>query len=238
MYDNQHRKYAEMRQILLILTVLNVPGWSQPAQQPAQPPVPLENVWMALLKVALPTILGAGLGAGITLYGLRQNNKHTAAENAANREHQFRLETAKDKIAAEAKSRDSRWSFRRDVYVNLINATTNMIHGQLGLMTCAQLYSRSNDTSDLNQAKESVKRQTKAVEEFLTSLELAPLAVADSLRTAFQSRKPRLPNVDLRQPDAERTLQETVADFRRFLLLIQEGGRKHLWGMAKTEPET
>ena len=68
-----------MRRILLVLTFMSFAAWSQPAQQQAQPPIPVriemppESVWMVLLKVVLPTVLGVALGSGITLYGMRQN---------------------------------------------------------------------------------------------------------------------------------------------------------------------
>ena len=84
-----------MRRVLLVLTAISFAGWSQPAQQPTQAPIPVkiemptENIWVALLKVVLPTVLGAGLGAGITLYGIRQNNKHELEK--LNREHSFAL---------------------------------------------------------------------------------------------------------------------------------------------------
>src|ERR1035438_4989921 len=110
-----------MRRFWLIITVLSFAGWSQPPQQQAQPPIPVtiemppESIWTALLKVVLPTILGAGLGAGITLYGLRQTNKHNATENMANREHQLAVEVAKAEIAAKHRSQDNRRSEERRV---------------------------------------------------------------------------------------------------------------------------
>src|ERR1039457_1382858 len=72
-----------MRRILLVLTCLSVPGWSQPSsQQPVQPPIvvkvemPPESIWTTLLKLAIPTILGAGLGAGSALLGVRLTHKY------------------------------------------------------------------------------------------------------------------------------------------------------------------
>jgi cytochrome c-type biogenesis protein CcmE len=71
--------------------------------------MPPESVWMVLLKVVLATVLGVALGSGITLYGMRQNNKHNATENKANREHQLEVEIAKAEIAAKHRSNDRRW---------------------------------------------------------------------------------------------------------------------------------
>src|ERR1035438_5503634 len=125
-----------MRRIVLLFFALSVLGRSQTVQQLAQPPIvvkvemPSESAWTTLVKLVIPTILGAGLA----LYGVRQTNKHNTAENAANREHQLRLETAKAEIAVKYKSRDNRWEFRKDVYVNLIEATSDMIGRDLEIV--------------------------------------------------------------------------------------------------------
>src|ERR1039458_7775654 len=127
-----------MRRLFLILTVLSVPGWSQlSAQQPAQPPIvvkvemPRTNPWVHLVELVVPGIIGAG----IAFLSAWLTNKRNAAENAANRENQLRVEIAKDRIAAEAKSRDNRWAFRKDVYVNLITATSGLIRAYSGIAT-------------------------------------------------------------------------------------------------------
>lgn len=73
--------------LLLMLTVLSVSGWSQPVQQQAQPPIvvqvqmPPTNPWVHFVELVVPGIIGAGLGAGLTLYGVRQTNRYHAAEN-------------------------------------------------------------------------------------------------------------------------------------------------------------
>jgi hypothetical protein len=78
-----------MRRFLLALTAFAFLGWSQPAQPQAQPPIVINNVqphegfWTGLLKLAIPTIAGAALASGITLYGLK------ADENKANRQHEL-----------------------------------------------------------------------------------------------------------------------------------------------------
>src|ERR1019366_193506 len=45
------------------------------------------------------------------------------------------VENIKDEIAAQAKSRDNRWAFRKDVYVNLITATSGLIRAWSGVAT-------------------------------------------------------------------------------------------------------
>jgi hypothetical protein len=103
----------------------------QPAQPQAQPPIvinnnptPQDGFWAGVLKLAIPTILGAGLGSYITLYGLRENNKHNAAENKANRESLFNLEIAKAEIAAKYKSQDRRWEFRNPPQPPVLSCVT------------------------------------------------------------------------------------------------------------------
>src|ERR1022692_655263 len=60
------------------------------------------------------------------------------------------VESIKDQFAAQAKSRDNRWAFRKEIYVHLVNATSRLIRAEVGLMTCAQSYLKSNDPSELN----------------------------------------------------------------------------------------
>jgi hypothetical protein len=64
-----------MLRLFLTLTVLSVPGWSQPAQQPARPPIvvkleapivvkqdtPPTNPWVHLVGIVVPAIIGAGI---------------------------------------------------------------------------------------------------------------------------------------------------------------------------------
>jgi hypothetical protein len=45
------------------------------------------------------------------------------------------VEGIKDEIATQAKSRDNRWAFRKDVYVNLITATSGLIRAWSGVAT-------------------------------------------------------------------------------------------------------
>src|ERR1035438_5545614 len=173
-----------MRRFWLIITVLSFAGWSQPPQQQAQPPIPVtiemppESIWTALLKVVLPTILGAGLGAGITLYGLRQTNKHNATENMANREHQLAVEVAKAEIAAKHRSQDNRWAFRKDVYSGLIKSVSELIDIQSELLSGARAYGLNPDTPNakttwLEHQNQLVPRSRGAINELATLIRLS-----------------------------------------------------------------
>jgi hypothetical protein len=118
-----------MRRILVLFFALSVRGWSQLAQQPAQPPIvirvemPPTNPWTHLVELVVPGIIGAGLA----LLGGWLTNKNNAAANAANRQHASDVEKLKDDIAAEARSRDNRWAFRKEIYVNVITASTDLL---------------------------------------------------------------------------------------------------------------
>src|SRR5271157_449795 len=85
----------------------------------ASPPItvkvemPPQNSWMRLVEVVVPGLIGAG----IAFLGVWWTNRRNASENAANRAQQLELEAIKDRIAAEAKSRDNRWAFRKEVYL-------------------------------------------------------------------------------------------------------------------------
>src|ERR1039458_6161378 len=117
-----------MRRVLLTLFLISVSGWSQAAQQPAQPPIvvqvqmPPANPWMRLVELIVPGIIGAGLA----LFGVWLTNRNNARTNAANRQHQLDVEVAKAKIAAEYRSNDNRWEFRQAIYVGLVTSTSDV----------------------------------------------------------------------------------------------------------------
>ena len=139
-----------MRRFLLIITVISFAGWSQPAQQQAQPPIfvqiqtPRESIWAALLKLVIPTLLGAALGSGITLYGLDKNNKHNAAENRANRQHDL-----------EKLNREHSFTLKRDV---LMRVTQSLVQTLAALQSfqsarqTAEMYDLMGEKDDLEQA--------------------------------------------------------------------------------------
>lgn len=126
-----------MRRFFFIFSALSISAWSQqPAPAPAQAPIVVQvqmpptnptAPWVHFLELILPVLVGTGLGAGLAFYSVSRTNKHNSAENAANRHHQLDVEIAKAEIAAKYRSQDRRWEFRKDVYVNFINATTSLI---------------------------------------------------------------------------------------------------------------
>lgn len=78
--------------------------------------MPPESIWTTLVKLAIPTLLGAGLGAGLTLYGVGKTNKHNASENAANRKH-----------ALQMWDQQTRWTAKREHYEALVLGLTALL---------------------------------------------------------------------------------------------------------------
>jgi uncharacterized protein with von Willebrand factor type A (vWA) domain len=210
--------------------------------------MPTESILIMLLKVVLPTILGAGLGAGITLYGLRQNNKHNAAENKANRDHQLQVEIAKAEIAAKYKSQDRRWEFRKDVHVNVIKAASQVLDvaKRLGPKV-AELYTLQQQDKPFQPTALRVVTEVKSCFAQLQTAELdlelytaiAPLATADDvlpLLTTLEQDMRAEHTINLDSPDNSLAWTKDRTDRLTALIAkLQEAGRKDLWGTPETE---
>jgi len=203
--------------------------------------MPPESVWTMLFKVVIPTILGAGLGAGLALYGVRQTNKHNTAENAANREHQLRLETAKAEIAAKYKSQDNRWEFRKDVYVNLIEATSDMIGRDLEIVETFRSDGPQTDKSR-QMLEKAFAAHGLAAQTFVTYCNLAPLAMAYDVNALAQKVKALFTKLDFNSPECKSQLNEIVDGLKELIQALQAAGRKDLWDTpepkAKAEAAT
>jgi len=141
---------------------------------------------MHLVELVVPGIIGAGLA----LFGVWLTNKYNAATNAANRLHQLDVERIKDEIAAEAKSRDNRWAFRKDVYVKPITSTSNLALRVSALATTtSNIRHRSQEPQpalelSLNQTLNELLR---CQQDFFTQACLAPLAMADGITSVVQA---------------------------------------------------
>jgi hypothetical protein len=236
-----------MRRFSLVLTVFSLAAWCQPAQQQGQQPIvvqiqtPPENIWMSLLKVAVPTLLGAGLGAGITLYGLRQTNKHNAFENAANREHQLRVEIAKAEIAATYKSQGNRWEFRKDVYSTLITANHDVLKSLHAFARAAKLKTDPNE--GLRKLALTIVKDTKpqfaaGIKTLTTYAALAPLATADDVLPILTAASGEgFQQVNFDSPDVAAQIQSQLNALGDMLKRLQAAGRKDLWGTLVADKE-
>jgi hypothetical protein len=143
------------------------------------------------------------------------------------------VETIKDEIAAQAKSRDNRWAFRKDVYVSLLKATTELLHEYDGL----QEYHRqavSDDDAEIQRGAEQLAKLEliPKMREFYSCAYLAPLATADEIVAPIEeARKALLQCVDdpLDQ-QYQGSVSEIRASLRRLVGQLQQAGRKDLWG--------
>jgi hypothetical protein len=237
-----------MRRFLFTLTFISLAGWSQPAQPQAQPPIvvqvqmPPESIWTALLKLAIPTILAAIVGSGITFYGVWLTNKRNSTENEANRKHQLDIERAKDEIAAEAKSRDNRWAFRKDVYVKLITSAVGLaqlIEVRAGISQLQKSPLHPNNKADQSflteQAISSNDRFQTTVQEFVLHTYLARLAVADDVDDAIEAIRGKL-DLDFNSPTIQTQAEVAVNALIRLSHLLQAAGRKDLWAITEPVP--
>ena|ERR1017187_4810621 len=167
-----------MRRVLLTLFLISVSGWSQAAQQPAQPPIvvqvqmPPANPWMRLVELVVPGIIGAGLA----LFGVWLTNKNNATENEANRKHQF-----------EVNSRQKRWEFRKDVYTRLLVCLTGMMQNSLErsrLLNCRTLIDEK-DKATVNSISADLDSNNDSylvlLTEYYALFYLSTVATADAL---------------------------------------------------------
>lgn len=220
-----------MRKLILFTLLLGGLSWCQTATtQPAPPPIvlrvemPPTNLWVRVVELVIPGLIGAGSA----FLGVWLTNWRNAAENAANRAHQFELETAKDRIAAEAKSRDNRWNFRKDVYSDLIHKTVEIMGIYTNFQDLSQKILVGEEAKKMaNDLDAALFDQGKA---FWKLASLAPLARAEHvLPLAQQSQVKMFTKVD-RSRDIEPQINSRITAMTEFLSKLQDLGRKDLWG--------
>lgn len=146
------------------------------------------------------------------------------------------VETIKDEIAAQRKSQDNRWEFKKNIYVNLINATSDLIGYFVGQLPTAELNRRLESVTEEDKAK-IVERQTLLaqrfegfVNEFIRYSNLAPLATADSVVAALaQVESDVFGQIDFASPDCEAKAIEAKLALESLLLKLYASGRRDLW---------
>jgi hypothetical protein len=151
------------------------------------------------------------------------------------------VEGIKDEIAAQAKSRDNRWAFRKDVYVNLINATTDLIRFyadfRLTLMAAAAMdHNDPEATRHFDQERVEHWNQFRTVTDTLMRhLHLARLATADEVFPALeQTTKDLLTATDLYSLTPE-ALTSRIMSYFDLRTRLCDAGRKDLWGTPGDE---
>lgn len=227
-----------MRRFLLILTAITFSVWSQPTQQQAQPPIvvqvqmPPTNPWMHLVELVVPGIIGAGLA----LFGVWLTNKYNAATNAANRQHQLHLERMKDETAAQAKSRDNRWEFLKEVYVNLLNAATDLIDIYAQASSYAPRLSGPHSEQITLRFQSLTTAYKEALSRFLRHADVAPLALADEVAPLVSAATEQLRRpIDWQSPEVHTDFEAKAMAMKLLGEKLQTAGRKDLWGTPEVE---
>ena|SRR5450759_1794136 len=237
---------------LLMLTVISLAGWCQPAQLQAQPQsaakseIPPADPWVRLVELAVPGLVGIA-GA---LIGVLLTNRYNAATNEANRKHQLDVERVKAEIAAKYRSQDTQWAFRKDVYVNLITATSGLIRACSGVATnmseANRLKHEQIPLTDLRMAG-VIKRLNSDIDDyvahgnvFATYFSLSPLAIAEDVVPLVKSTWERFRELDLSSPLSSPELiaanmPEQLKTLGELLRRLQVAGRKDLWGTPEPE---
>src|ERR1017187_5622461 len=94
------------------------------------------------------------------------------------------VETIKDEIAAQAKSRDNRWAFRKEVYVNLITASHDLLKTLHNLNYAVKLKEDPNEAlrkRSKNTVEATMPELRASIKALTTYTTLAPLATADDV---------------------------------------------------------
>jgi hypothetical protein len=203
------------------------------------PPTSAPNSLIHFLELIIPAIVGTGVGAGLAFYGVSRTNSHNARENAANQEHQLQVEVAKAKIAAEYRSRDNRWEFRRTIYVALVTSISDvtLVLSQM-LNMIATNPSDSAVTPDIQkQIDEYADTLSTAFTTFGRNASLAPLATASGVNSSIMSQATQLLELAA-QPKTVKTIETLFASFSALQVALQVNGSKELWGESEPKSET
>jgi hypothetical protein len=156
------------------------------------------------------------------------------------------VESIKDEIAAQAKSRDNRWEFRKEVYVNLITATSGLIRAWSGVATnmseASRLKHEQIPLTDLRMAG-VIKRLNSDIDDqvahgnvFATYVSLSPLAIAEDVVPLVTSTWERFKELDLSSPELiAANMPEKQKTLGELLRALQAAGRKDLWGTPEPE---
>jgi cell division protein FtsB len=143
------------------------------------------------------------------------------------------VESIKDEIAAQAKSRDNQWAFRTDVYITLVKTTHDMLKSLHNFSHAAKLRADPNEALR-NLATATIEaeqlRWAESIKEFTTYAALAPLATADAvLPILAEISKQAIREVNFNTPHAAAEIQEQMQPLFNLLNQLQKAGRKDLW---------
>jgi hypothetical protein len=93
------------------------------------------------------------------------------------------VESIKDEIAAQAKSRDNRWAFRKDVYVKLVFTISEIINriAAVAAIPPPAAPGPQGRQPHIELLKENMDRLLDLQRDFLSYTAIAPLAMADEI---------------------------------------------------------
>jgi cell division protein FtsB len=133
------------------------------------------------------------------------------------------VERIKDEIAAQAKSRDNMWEFRKDVYISLISGIEQILSLNATAFNCLS----QNELIP----PEMTAKLFDAVKQFSVAANLAPLAASDDVLPLVKSSLSTFklikdPGVTL----SLESIRDTNLVFIQLRDKIQAAGRKDLWG--------
>jgi hypothetical protein len=156
------------------------------------------------------------------------------------------VESIKDEIAAQAKSRDNQWAFRKDVYTNLITTISGMIRVFNGLAADMALLQQLAESHTPNTDPRRIGISDRLLsaansyrlhcETFSNHVNLAPLAVVEEVIPLVAAVSDQISSFDSSTPEtiaASSTSQ--VAALSKLLRTLQAAGRKDLWGTPEAE---
>jgi hypothetical protein len=179
----------------------------------------------------------AAFDSYVTAYSQQQANINARIANLQKlAEEQAQLtrtvESIKDEIAAQAKSRDNRWAFRKDIYCQLVAATSQLLDYEIAVSYFLQTSGdpKSDPKQQVERLHASRKDRQKTLHSFFQAIALAPLATADEIRTAISGFRLRL-----KDPDTIEDSEYNVKHLSGFLDTLQNAGRKDLWGTPEPE---
>lgn len=139
------------------------------------------------------------------------------------------VESIKDEIAAQAKSRDNRWAFRKDVYFKLVFTTSEIINRIAAVDVISQPAAPNAPLRQprIDLLKENMDRLVELQREFLSYTAIAPLAMAEKVAELVGIAVRDLQRFDMF--DASGSKQCAII-LQELLAQLQTAGCKELWG--------
>jgi hypothetical protein len=151
------------------------------------------------------------------------------------------VENIKDEIAAQAKSRDNRWAFRKDVYVRIVVAVLDL-NGVFSTILTAR---RNLRTPMPDEARKDIWETLQKAcldlgpkaHEYHIAFSLARLATADSiLGPSIEAEANLYPDDEGVEYDTR--LQKQISELSTLLREVFVAARKDLWETPEPEVKT